>query len=81
MTELTNHLLHRTLLSKEKSKMAPHMAATVLSSSVFVLFLLVFPVFCFSNTISFTRDVFFFKLMLNEQLRNAALASKNNILY
>ncbi len=31
-------------------------AATVLSSSVFVLFLLVFPVFCFSNTISFTRD-------------------------
>ncbi len=32
------------------------MAATVLSSSVFVLFLLVFPVFCFSNTISFTRD-------------------------
>ncbi len=36
--------------------MAPQMAATVLSSSVFVLFLLVFPVFCFSNTISFTRD-------------------------
>ncbi len=36
--------------------MAPSMAATVLSSSVFVLFLLVFPVFCFSNTISFTRD-------------------------
>ncbi len=25
-------------------------------SSVFVLFLFVFPVFCFSNTISFTRD-------------------------
>ncbi len=36
--------------------MAPHMAATVLSSLVFVLFLLVFPVFCFSNMISFTRD-------------------------
>ncbi len=33
--------------------MAPLMAATVLCSSVF---LLVFPVFCFSNTISFTRD-------------------------
>ncbi len=32
------------------------MAATVLCSSVFVLFLFVFPVFCFSNTISFTRD-------------------------
>ncbi len=32
------------------------MAATVLSSSVCVLFLFVFPVFCFSNTISFTRD-------------------------
>ncbi len=32
------------------------MAATVLSSPVFVPFLLVFPVFCFSNTISFTRD-------------------------
>ncbi len=38
------------------SKMAPQMAATVLCSSVFVLFLFVFPVFCFSNTISFTRD-------------------------
>ncbi len=36
--------------------MAPQMAATVLCSSVFVLFLFVFPVFCFSNTISFTRD-------------------------
>ncbi len=36
--------------------MAPQMAATVLCSSVFVLFLLVFPVFCFSNMISFTRD-------------------------
>ncbi len=36
--------------------MAPHMAATVLCSSVFVLFLFVFPVFCFSNTISFTRE-------------------------
>ncbi len=41
---------------EKRSKMAPHMAATVLSSSVFVLFLLVFPVFCFSNTTSFTRD-------------------------
>ncbi len=38
------------------SNMAPHMTATVLSSSAFVLFLLFFPVFCFSNTISFTRD-------------------------
>ncbi len=36
--------------------MAPQMAATVLCSPVFVLFLFVFPVFCFSNTISFTRD-------------------------
>ncbi len=36
--------------------MAPQMAATVLCSSVFVLFLFVFPVFCFSSTISFTRD-------------------------
>ncbi len=32
------------------------MAATVLCSSVFVMFLFVFPVFCLSNTISFTRD-------------------------
>ncbi len=32
------------------------MAGTVLCSPVFVLFLFVFPVFCFSNTISFTRD-------------------------
>ncbi len=32
------------------------MAATVLCSLVFVMFLLVFPAFCFSNTISFTRD-------------------------
>ncbi len=38
------------------SKMAPHMAATVLSSPVFVLFLLGFPVFCFSNTVSLTRN-------------------------
>ncbi len=38
------------------SKMAPQMAATVLCSSVFGLLLFVFPVFCFSNTISFTRD-------------------------
>ncbi len=38
------------------TKMAPQMAATVRCSSVFVLFLFVFPVFCFSNTISFTRD-------------------------
>ncbi len=36
--------------------MALQMAATVLCSSVCVMFLLVFPVFCFSNTISFTRD-------------------------
>ncbi len=36
--------------------MAPQMAATVLCSPVFVLFLFVFPVFCFSSTISFTRD-------------------------
>ncbi len=46
----------RKLLADERSKMAPQMAATVLCSSVFVLFLFVFPVFCFSNTISFTRD-------------------------
>ncbi|KAK3513325.1 hypothetical protein QTP70_012383 [Hemibagrus guttatus] len=32
------------------------MAASVCSSPVFVLFLLVFPVFCFSNLISFTKD-------------------------
>ncbi len=36
--------------------MVPQMAATVLCSSVFVLFLFVFPVFCFSKTISFTRN-------------------------
>ncbi len=36
--------------------MAPLMAATVLGSSVLVMFLFVFPVFCFSNKISFTRD-------------------------
>ncbi|KAI2645419.1 putative RNA-directed DNA polymerase from transposon BS [Labeo rohita] len=36
--------------------MAPRMAASVLSSPVVLVFLLVFPVFCFANTISFTRD-------------------------
>uniref|UniRef100_A0A672LZX5 Tensin 1 n=1 Tax=Sinocyclocheilus grahami TaxID=75366 RepID=A0A672LZX5_SINGR len=36
--------------------MAPQTAAAVFGSPVFVLFLLVFPVFCFSNTISFTRN-------------------------
>ncbi len=36
--------------------MAPHMSATVLRSPVVLEFLLVFPVFCFSNTISFTRE-------------------------
>ncbi len=36
--------------------MVPHMAAMVLVSPVVLVFLLVFPVFCFSNTISFTRD-------------------------
>ncbi len=36
--------------------MAPQMAATVLRSSVCVMFIFFFPVFCFSNTISFTRD-------------------------
>ncbi len=36
--------------------MAPQIAATVLCSSVFILFLFVFPVFCFSKMISFTRD-------------------------
>ncbi len=36
--------------------MAPQMAGTVHTSSVFVMFLLVFPVFCFSNKIKFTRD-------------------------
>ncbi len=39
-----------------RSKMALQMAATVLCSSVFVLFLFVFPVLCFSKTSSFTRD-------------------------
>ncbi len=49
--------IHRWIeSSKITKKMAPSMAATVLSSPVFVLFLFVFPVFCFSNTISFTRD-------------------------
>ncbi len=38
------------------SKMVLQMTATVLCSSVFVLFLFVFPVFCFSKMISFTRD-------------------------
>ncbi len=37
-------------------KIALHMAATVLNYPVFVLFLLVFPIFFFSNMISFTRD-------------------------
>ncbi len=46
----------KALADHLKTKMAPQMAATVLCSSVFVLFLFVFPVFCFSNTISFTRD-------------------------
>ncbi len=32
------------------------MAGTLLCSSVFEMLLLVFPVFCFSNKISFTRD-------------------------
>ncbi len=36
-------------------KMVPHMAATVLSSSVCTVFVS-FSCFCFSNTISFTRD-------------------------
>ncbi len=36
--------------------MAPHMAAMVLRSPVVLVFLLVFPVFCFSNMIGFTRD-------------------------
>ncbi len=36
--------------------MAPHTAASVFCSPVFGLFLLVFPVFRLSNTISFTRD-------------------------
>ncbi|KAL0175519.1 hypothetical protein M9458_027849, partial [Cirrhinus mrigala] len=36
--------------------MAPHMAAPALSSPVVLVFLLVFPVFCFANTVSFTRD-------------------------
>ncbi len=38
------------------NKMAPLMEATVLGSSVFVMFLFVFPLFCFLNKISFTRD-------------------------
>uniref|UniRef100_A0A8C1G2X1 Reverse transcriptase domain-containing protein n=1 Tax=Cyprinus carpio TaxID=7962 RepID=A0A8C1G2X1_CYPCA len=36
--------------------MAPQTAASVLGSPVFVLFLFVFPVFCLTNTISFTRE-------------------------
>ncbi|KAL0158825.1 hypothetical protein M9458_046901 [Cirrhinus mrigala] len=36
--------------------MAPRMAASVLSSPVVLVFLFVFPVFSFANTISFTRD-------------------------
>ncbi|KAL0148195.1 hypothetical protein M9458_056516 [Cirrhinus mrigala] len=36
--------------------MAPWMAASVLSSPVVLVFLFVFPVFSFANTISFTRD-------------------------
>ncbi len=44
------------LMIRWTTKMVPQMAATVLCSSVFVQFLFVFPVFCFSNTISFTRD-------------------------
>ncbi len=36
--------------------MASQIAASVLCSSVYVMFLFVFPVFCFSNTISFTSD-------------------------
>ncbi|XP_052407385.1 uncharacterized protein LOC127952722 [Carassius gibelio] len=36
--------------------MAPHMAASVLGSPLFVLFLFIFPVFCLTNMISFTRD-------------------------
>ncbi len=36
--------------------MAPFTAAMVLRYPVVVVFLLVFPVFCFSNTISFTRE-------------------------
>ncbi len=57
--KLLHYVLLISLLPKsyiKRSKMAPQMAATVLCSSVFVLFLFVFPVFCFSNTISFTRD-------------------------
>ncbi|XP_073700731.1 uncharacterized protein [Garra rufa] len=37
-------------------KMAPRMAASVLSSPAVLVFLFVFPVSCFANTISFTRD-------------------------
>ncbi len=37
-------------------KMVPHTAATVLRSPVVLVCLFIFPVFCFSNTISFTRD-------------------------
>ncbi len=45
-----------------KDKIAPHTAVTVLHSPVVLVFLLVFPVFRFSNTISFTREelIFFF---------------------
>ncbi len=55
--DTADHLeIHVRQLFQYRSKMAPQMAASVLCSSVFVLFLFVFPVFCFSNTISFTRD-------------------------
>ncbi len=37
-------------------KMVPHTAAMVLRYPVVLVFLLFFPVFCFSNTISFTRE-------------------------
>ncbi len=36
--------------------MAPHTAGMVLRYQVVLVFLLVFPVFCFFNTISFTRN-------------------------
>ena len=43
-------------MARSRSKMAPRMAASVLSSPVVTLFLLVCPVLCLSFAISYTRD-------------------------
>ncbi len=56
ITNILLLLLITNIAFKSKVLMVPQMAATVLCSSVCVTFLFVFPVFCFLNTISFTRD-------------------------